>query len=69
MGNRKKAALIAKECVACGCCAKSCPMDAISVYRGLHALVDENKCAGCGRCEIACPAQIISVGLGEVGAC
>jgi MinD superfamily P-loop ATPase len=69
MRNRKKAALLSKECVACGCCAKSCPLGAISIYRGLHALVDGNICAGCGKCEIVCPAQIISVVLGEAAAC
>lgn len=66
MGNLKKAALLSKECVACGCCAKSCPLGAVSIYGGLHALVDKNKCAGCGKCEIVCPAQVISVVSEEV---
>lgn len=69
MGNRKKAVLISTECVACGCCAKSCPLGAISIYKGLYALVDGNKCAGCGRCETACPAQVIFVVSEEAAAC
>lgn len=69
MVSRKKAALLSKECVACGCCAKSCPLGAISIYRGLHALIDGNKCAGCARCEAACPAQVISLVLEEIAAC
>ncbi|HHV10926.1 MAG TPA: 4Fe-4S binding protein [Clostridiales bacterium] len=31
MKGRKKAILDAKECVACGCCAKSCPLNAMSI--------------------------------------
>ena len=44
-GSRKKrrAYVEQKDCVACGCCAKVCPMSAIQVYRGLYALVDEDK--------------------------
>ncbi|MGI6668150.1 MAG: 4Fe-4S binding protein [Acetivibrionales bacterium] len=38
MANKKKAALLTDECVACGCCVKSCPMGAISIYKGLHAI-------------------------------
>ena len=68
-GKQEKAAVISKECVACECCAKSCPLGAISIYRGLNALVDGNKCAGCGKCEIVCPAQVISVVFKEVAAC
>ena len=61
MENRKKTALVSKGCVACGCCAKSCPLGAISVYKGMHALADEIKCVGCGRCADSCPAQVISL--------
>ena len=61
MGRSKKAVVLTRECVACGCCEKSCPLAAIRVYRGLYALVDTNQCVGCGRCETACPAQVISI--------
>ena len=47
------------RCVACGLCVKACPRDAISVYKGCYAVVDEEKCIGCGLCEKACPAGIM----------
>ncbi|NLU52014.1 MAG: 4Fe-4S binding protein [Clostridiaceae bacterium] len=58
---KKKAVVLSKECVACGCCTKVCPRGAISVYKGLYAVVDANKCIGCGKCAIACPAQVITI--------
>ena len=69
MGSRKKAVVLTKECVACGCCVKSCPLAAVSIYKGMYALVDENKCAGCGRCITACPAQVISLAVREAVPC
>jgi NAD-dependent dihydropyrimidine dehydrogenase PreA subunit len=36
-------------------------MKAISVYKGLFAVVDRGKCVGCGKCEKACPAAIIAI--------
>lgn len=47
------------RCVACGVCAKTCPRDAISIYRGCYATVDENLCIGCGICEKNCPAGVM----------
>lgn len=47
------------RCVACGVCVKVCPRDAISVYKGCYAVVDEEKCIGCGLCEKACPAGVM----------
>ena len=40
---------------------KVCPMNAIQVYRGLYAQVDEDKCVGCGRCAKECPATVIEI--------
>ena len=57
----KKKALIEKECVACGCCVKVCPITAISIHKGMYATVDEKRCVGCGKCAAACPAAIISI--------
>ena len=31
-------------CVACGCCMKVCPKGAISVPKGIYAVVDVEKC-------------------------
>lgn len=55
----KKYAYVGKDCVACGCCVKVCPKDAISVWRGVTAKVDDTRCVGCGKCEKECPASAI----------
>ena len=47
------------RCVACGVCVKVCSKDAVSVYEGCYAVVDENKCIGCGICEANCPAGLM----------
>lgn len=59
---RKKAQVQQKDCVACGCCVKVCPMDAIHVMRGLFAQVDIAACVGCGKCARECPASVITIG-------
>jgi ferredoxin len=69
MGNEQRKARIAKGCVACGCCVKVCPRGAMSVYKGMYALVDAQRCTGCRRCEAACPAQVITVCARGVAAC
>lgn len=50
-----------KICVACGVCLKSCRREAISIYRGCFAQVDDTKCVGCGLCAKACPAGCIAL--------
>ena len=50
-----------KVCVACGVCVTACRKEAISVYRGCFAQVDEAKCVGCGLCERNCPAGCIAI--------
>lgn len=47
------------RCVACGVCVKVCPKDAISIYKGCYAVVDEDLCIGCGICEKNCPAGVM----------
>ena len=61
MAISKKNATIFKECVACGSCVKVCPLSAITVYKGMYAVVNEEKCVGCGKCAKACPAAVISI--------
>lgn len=58
---RRKAVVDINSCVACGCCKKACPKDAITIEKGLYSKIDENLCVGCGRCAIACPADIITL--------
>lgn len=48
-------------CVACGCCAKVCPKQAIAVPDGIAARVQRERCVGCGLCAKACPASVIQV--------
>ena len=64
MGRTRMKAIISKECVACGCCVRSCPLGAIRVHKGMYALVDA-RCVGCGHCERDCPAGVISLGEAE----
>ena len=56
-----KHAVVGRECVACGTCAKACPFSAMSVPDGRFAVVDENLCIGCGTCAKVCPAEVISI--------
>ena len=57
----KRYAAVGRDCVACGCCVKVCPLGAIQVDRGLYARVDEAKCVGCGKCARECPASVITI--------
>ena len=57
---KKLAVVDRRVCVACGVCMKSCPMGAISIYRGCYAVVEGEKCVGCGLCGKACPAGCIA---------
>ena len=45
--KKRRAFVEQRDCVACGCCVKVCPLNAIQVYRGLYAQVDEDKCVYC----------------------
>ena len=58
----KKAAFAdPSRCVACGVCLKACRKEALSIYRGCFAQVEQAKCVGCGLCAKACPAGCITV--------
>lgn len=61
MTKTEKFASVGKECVACGCCTKVCPRDAISVHLGVIAKVNSEKCIGCGKCAKSCPAAVIEI--------
>ncbi|WP_352399775.1 4Fe-4S binding protein [Anaerotignum sp.] len=58
---KKIATVSTKDCVSCGCCEKVCPKNAIAIYHGIYAKVNESLCIGCGICAKACPADIISI--------
>ena len=57
----RKAVVSQDQCVACGCCAKVCPLHAITIYHGIYATVDAAKCVGCGKCAKDCPASVIEI--------
>lgn len=58
----KRLARVQKDiCAACGSCVKVCPRNAISIYKGAYALVDESKYIGCSLCAKECPASIITI--------
>ena len=59
--TKKKAMVLLEECVACGCCQKVCPRQAISIYKGMFAAVAEDLCIGCGLCHKVCPADVIAI--------
>jgi len=59
--KKRKAVVNQRNCVACGCCIKVCPMGAIAVIKGIMAQVDPAKCVGCGKCAKECPASIITI--------
>lgn len=59
--KRRKAVVDSSACVACGCCVKVCPLQAIEVVRGIMAQVDGERCVGCGKCARECPASVIEI--------
>ena len=61
MKRSPKVAGIGKECVACGCCVKVCPLQAIEIVWGVMAQVRQDKCVGCGKCARECPASVIKI--------
>jgi electron transport complex protein RnfB len=47
-------------CLGYGTCARVCPVNAITVVRGL-AKVDKERCISCGKCISACPRKLIKL--------
>ncbi|MCH5162803.1 MAG: 4Fe-4S binding protein [Clostridiales bacterium] len=50
---------ISDECISCGACAGSCPVDAISEGDGKY-VVNADTCIDCGACEGECPTGAIT---------
>lgn len=61
VNTKRKAEVDRSFCVACGACAKVCPLNIINIEQGVFAKIDTDKCVGCGKCAKACPASVISI--------
>lgn len=59
--KKRKAKADETHCVACGCCVKVCPVQAIEITGGIFAKIDRERCVGCGKCAGECPASIIVI--------
>ena len=53
------ARMISDDCIACGACADSCPVDAIAEGDGKYE-IDGDSCIDCGACEGTCPMGAIA---------
>lgn len=58
---KRKATVDIDECVACGCCIKICPKNAITILKGVFAEINPESCVGCGKCAKECPASVITL--------
>ncbi|MGI6012189.1 MAG: DUF362 domain-containing protein [Ruminococcus sp.] len=59
--KNRKAFVDTGVCVACGCCVKVCPKNALHIHHGITAKIDLEKCVGCGKCAKECPASVIEI--------
>lgn len=59
-----KPRVIEKQCTACGCCIKICPVSAIS-FQNKKAFIDPTICVGCGECLCACKFDAIMLNWQE----
>ena len=48
-----------EACVACGACADTCPVGAISLGDAGIYVVDPETCVDCGACEDVCPTGAV----------
>ena len=49
---------IGDDCISCGSCAATCPVEAIS-EGAEHYEIDADKCVECGACAAGCPVSAI----------
>jgi NAD-dependent dihydropyrimidine dehydrogenase PreA subunit len=58
-GVKDLAHKISDECINCGACDDSCPVNAIS-EQGAKRAIDADTCIDCGACVDTCPVNAIS---------
>jgi len=51
--------VISSECISCGACEPTCPVEAISQGDDIF-VIDANTCTDCGACVDSCPVDAIS---------
>jgi len=49
---------ISDDCINCGACDSSCPVEAIS-EKDNKRIIDADKCIDCGACVSVCPVEAI----------
>ena len=54
----KMAYKITDECISCGACAGTCPVEAISEGADKY-VIDADTCIACGACADGCPVEAI----------
>ena len=50
---------ITDDCISCGACAGTCPVEAIS-EGDTQFVIDADACISCGACAAGCPVDAIS---------
>ena len=55
--------VITNECVACGACESTCPVEAIALNeaKGIYE-INPDLCVDCGACKDGCPVEAIKEG-------
>jgi NAD-dependent dihydropyrimidine dehydrogenase PreA subunit len=61
MKKKRRAFVNEDDCVACGCCVKVCPRNAIEIWKGIAAKINLDACVGCAKCVKECPASVIAI--------
>ena len=66
MSSKRYAQVDKEYCVSCGTCTKACPLQAMTHFDGISAVVELARCIGCGLCARECPASVIKVVTADV---